>query len=231
MALIKRTELPSSLQSMVQEEESTCKIFLFYGERYLCREAADSVQKCLLGAPAGGSVNVIDGDTEDASKTLGQLMNFSLLPGRQIFRVTDSRLFHSKSVASNIWSKVEQARDAKKEAACRRQLLSFISLGGLTPEDSLVEIDTGQWQTLFGFTKPTGDFSWADELLATETTQKKGAGAGDIAARFVETFKKGIPPNNVLLLTAESVDKRKQLFQLLLPNVRTIIFAYGGRCH
>jgi len=215
MALIKRTELPALLKSMEQGEQSMCNIFLFFGERYLCKEAADSLQKCLLGTSAGGSVNTIDGDTEDSSKTLGQLMNFSLLPGRQISRVTDSRLFHSKSVASNIWSKVEQAHDAKKETACRRQLLSFVSLGGLNPEDSLAEIDTGQWKTLFGFARPAGDLAWADELLAAATMQKKGAGAGDIAARYVEAFKKGIPPNNVLLLTAESVDKRKQLFTFI----------------
>ena len=214
MALIKRTELPAHLQSMEQGEQSAYKIFLFYGERYLCREAADSLQKCLL-ASVGGAVNTIDGDAEDSGRTLGQLMNFSLLPGRQIFRVTDSRLFHSKNVASNIWSKVEQARTAKKETACRRQLLSFVSLGGLTPEDSLAEVDTGQWQALFGFARPAGDLGWADELLATVTKQKKSAGSGDIATRYVEAFKKGIPPNNVLLLTAESVDKRKQLFTFI----------------
>ncbi len=215
MALIKRTDLPALLKSMEQEEQGKYKIFLFFGERYLCREAADSLQKTLLGMSAGGGVNTIDGDTEDSSRTLGQIMNFSLLPGLQIFRVTDSRLFHSKSVASAIWSKVEQAHDAKKETACRRQLLAFISLAGLSLDDSLTEIDAAQWQTLFGFARPAGKLSWADELLSTVTSQKKNAGAGDIAARYVEAFKKGVPPNNILLLTAESVDKRKQLFTFI----------------
>ncbi len=215
MALIKRTDLPALVKKMEQGEGEQYKIFLFFGERYLCREAADSLQKSLLGMPAGGGVNGIDGDTEDSGRTLGQIMNFSLLPGLQIFRVTDSRLFHSKSVASAIWSKVEQARVAKKETACRRQLLSFISLAGLSLDDSLTEIDAAQWQTLFGFARPAGNLTWADELLATVTPQKKNAGTGDIAARYVEAFKKGVPPNNILLLTAESVDKRKQFFTFI----------------
>lgn len=217
MALIKRTEIPALLKSMERDEESgkRIQIFLFFGERYLCREAADTVQKGLLARPGSGAVNTIDGDNEDSGRTLGQLMNFSLLPGLQIFRVTDSRLFHSKNVASTIWSKVEQAHVAKKETACRRQLLSFLSLAGLSIDDRLTEMNADQWQTLFGFARPSGNLGWADALLATASVSQKGGGATDIAARYVEAFKKGVPPNNLLLLTAEAVDKRKQLFTFI----------------
>ena len=213
MALIKRTELPALLKSIEQGQEGDLpKIFLFFGERFLCREAADSVQKSLLKPSEGGTVNSIDGDNEDSGRTLGQLMNFSLLPGRQLFRVTDSRLFHSKSVASTVWAKVEQARSANKEAACRRQLLSFLALAGLGVDDRLTEISKEQWQELFGFARPGGDLSWADELLVNVTVSKREAGATDISGRYIDAFKKGIPPDNVLLLSAEAVDKRKQLF-------------------
>jgi DNA polymerase-3 subunit delta len=214
MALIKRTELPPLLEKLEQggSNDKNTKIFLFFGERYLCREAADTLQKSLLAQPGGGSVNAIDGDIEDSSRTLGQLMNFSLLPGLQIFRVTDSRLFHSKTVASAIWTKVMQARDAKKEKVCSRQLLSFLSIAGLGIDDHLHEMSASQWQTLFGFAKPAEDLSWASELLSTAPLSKKNAATGDIAARYVEAFKKGVPPNTILLLTAEAVDKRKQLF-------------------
>ncbi len=216
MVLIKRAELPVLLRSMEQGQGGDSnKIFLFFGERFLCREAADSVQKSLLAHSAGGTVNSIDGDNEDSSRTFGQLMNFSLLPGRQIFRVTDSRLFHSKSVASTVWAKVEQAKSANKEAACRRQLLSFLALAGLSVDDRLTEISKEQWQGLFGFARPGGDLSWADVLLANATVSKKEAGATDISARYMEAFKKGVPPDNILLLSAEAVDKRKQLFTFI----------------
>jgi len=214
MALIKRTELPALLKSMEQgeTEHKNTQVVLFFGERYLCREAADSFQKYLLAQPGGGAVNSIDGDIEDSSKTLGQLMNFSLLPGTQMFRVTDSRLFHSKTVAAAIWAKVMQARDAKKEIPCCRQLLSFLAIAGLSIDDHLNDMSGSQWQTLFAFAKPAGDLSWASELLATATLPKKKAGSTDIAAQYVDALKRGLPPDNVLLLTAEAVDKRKQLF-------------------
>ncbi len=159
MALIKRAELPALLKSMEQDkvDGKIAQLFLFFGERYLCREAADILQNGLLARPAGGAVNVIDGDNEDSSRTLGQLMNFSLLPGLQIFRVTDSRLFHSKTVASAIWTKVIQARDAKKDTACARQLLSFLSIADLGIDEHLGEMSSSQWKTLFGFEKPSGN--------------------------------------------------------------------------
>ncbi len=210
MTLIKRAELPTLLQDLKKGEGK--QIYLFFGERYLCREAADSLQKSLLGGPVGGVVNSIDGDSEECGRTLGQLMNFSLLPGVQIFRITDSRLFHSKDVASGIWSKIVQAHDAKKEIACRRQLSSFIGLTGLSEDDRLAEMAPGQWQTLFGFARPAGDLAWADALLASAVAQKKAKNSGDIAARYVDAFTKGVPPKNILILTAEAVDKRKKLF-------------------
>ncbi len=213
MTLIKRAELPTLIQGLEKGERQ--QIYLFFGERYLCREAADSLQKALLARSMGGSVNSIDGDGEDSGRTLGQLMNFSLLPGVKIFRVTDSRLFHSKDVASVIWSRVVQAYDGKKEAACRRQLHSFMALAGLSDDDRLAEIAADQWQKLFGFARPSGNLAWADDILASSPVQKKKGSSADIASRYVETFSKGVPPDNILILTAEAVDKRKQLFTFI----------------
>lgn len=212
MPLIKRSELPALLREVRQGKHH--QLYLFFGERYLCREAADSLQLALLALPAGGSVNSIDGDREDSSRTLGQLMNFSLLPGLQIHRVLDSRLFHSKNTAAALWNKVEQAHGEKKEERCRRHLLAFIALAGLSTDDGLEEMEAGQWQNIFGFARPQESLAWADELLAASGPQK-GVSGGDITARYKDAFTKGVPPNNILLLIAEAVDKRKQFFTFL----------------
>ncbi len=215
MVQIKRTELPEFLKG-IKEQGNTKKIFLFFGERFLCKEAADGLQQSLLAlSSAGGTVNGVDGDSEDPAKTLGQLLNFSILPGTQIFRVTDSRLFHSKNVGPAIWSRIEQTKGNGKENSCRRQLQTFIALGGLDDDDTLAGMTAQQWQSSFGFSKPSGDLSWADELLATTQPEKRADPAKDIAGRYMEAFTKGIPANNILILLAESVDKRKQLFKFI----------------
>ncbi len=213
MPLIKRTELPALLKKTAEGE--FCQLYLFFGERYLCREAADRLEKTLLTLDGGGTVHQIDGDTEDSGRTLGQLMNFSLLPGLQIHRVTDSRLFHSKNSASSIWAKVEQAHAENKDSACRRHLLAFLNLAGLPAGESLQAIEGGQWQKLFAFSRPAGSLLWADELLGGANAQKKTDSGTDAAGRFQEVFMKGIPPANILLLSAETVDKRKKFFTFI----------------
>lgn len=209
--------MPKTLQGFASGEGPEIpQLYLFFGERYLCREAADTLQELLLSAASGGgSVNGIDGDREDGGRTLGRLMNFSLLPGKQIFRVTDSRLFHSKNVASTLWSRIEQAHDGGKEASCRRQLLAFVALGGLDEGELLADMSGSQWQTLYGFAKPESKLSWADALLAAASGKKQKAAAGDMASRYVEAFTRGVPADNILILSAESVDKRKQLFKYI----------------
>ena len=102
MTLIKRSEL---LSRFLEEPVAfKSQVFLFFGERYLCREAADLTQEKLL-ASTPGAIHNIDGDGEDPSQTLARLMSFSLLPGRQLYRVSNSRIFHSKTVVAEIWAK------------------------------------------------------------------------------------------------------------------------------
>ena len=217
MTLIKRNELASWLAQGGVEQET--RLVLFFGERYLCREAADILQQALL-QKSGGVVHGIDGDQEDPGRTLGQIMNFSLLPGRQIYRVTDSRLFHSRAVAKDIWNKAAQAHEAGRSGPARQQLQSLVSLAALEADETLAGIGSEQWQQLFGFAKPASDLAWADKLLTGVGPQTgvRGGGATSLTDRYLAAFVKGFPGQNLLFLSAESVDKRKQLFTFIKKN-------------
>ncbi len=219
MALIKREQLTS----LVEEVKSgkVARVYLIFGERYLCREAADGLEKAIL--ESGGTCHAIDGDQEDPGKTLGQLLNFSLLPGRQLYRVTDSRLFHSKDVAFTIWQKAQQAHEAGKKRLALKHLLALSQLASLGPEDAFKEISPDQWQTLFGFVRPAGDLNWIDALLA-EAPQSKRTTRGrlDVTEQYIEALKKGLPGQNTLLLLAENVDKRKKFFTFIKEQGQVI---------
>ena len=93
MGITKRSDLPSLLADI--QKGNVHQVYLFFGERYLCRESADKLQDALL-ATESGTIHPIDGDQEDHNKTLNQIVTFSLLPGKQIYRVTDSKIFISK---------------------------------------------------------------------------------------------------------------------------------------
>ncbi len=234
MPLIQRAELAKWLAGGGMEQG--LQVFLFFGERYLCREAADLLEQTLLGArrdqekgntsgkkkQRGGVVHPIDGDQEDISRTLGQIMNFSLLPGRQIYRVTDSRLFNSKAVADKIWDKAVTAHEGGQAGLACKHLQSLMDLAQLAADESLTDLGPSQWKELLDFAKPVGDLSWVDSLIAgSRGLRDRGKGAGgvaNLAERYLASLEKGLPAQNFLLLSADTLDKRKALFLFIKKN-------------
>ncbi|MBM9614350.1 DNA polymerase III subunit delta [Desulfobulbus rhabdoformis] len=191
------------------------QVYLIFGERYLCRNASDQLEKVLL--QAGGTLHSIDGDREDCQTTLAKLRGFSLLPGRQVYRVIDTRLFHSKQVAKSIWDRAQKAQAAGKQEQAARALRAFVESGGLTPAEyeELPTMPASEWQHLFGFAKPGGDLNWTASLLRSDQAQTQAKAAADPAESLMATLESGLPQSNILILITEDVDKRKKLFKQL----------------
>jgi DNA polymerase III subunit delta len=217
MTLIKRIELATVLDEIQKQDHP--RIVLFFGERYLCRQAADDWQETLL-KKRNGTIYSIDGDQEDSSETLAKLMSYSLLPGLQIYRVNDSRLFHSKNVSGSIWQKACKAFETQRFEQAARYIADMYHLASISPDDRqpLTQMTAEQWRTLFALEKPQ-DLGWTDALFEQIRQREiSSSSAQDPAERYMESFAKGIPPDNILLLTAENVDKRKRIFGFIKKN-------------
>ena len=215
MALIKRSDLQAAVnESTIADKQ----VFLLFGERFFCKNIADTLQEYLL-QDNKGAVHMIDGDTEDPAQTLARLMSFSLLPGKQIYRINDSRIFHSKTVLSELWDKAEQSNNSGKAGPAKKNLHAMVQATGLKIDNQspLTEIGDKEWKKLFGFEKPGGDISWADSILF-ETRDSIKVGAAGIIDQYILAFDKGIPGQNILILTAETVDKRQRFFTYLKKN-------------
>jgi len=210
MSQIKRSELLSGLQGSAFALDS--QVFLFFGERFLCKEAADLTQKRLLEQKPG-AVHAVDGDKEDPGQTLARLMSFSLLPGRQLYRVSNSRIFHSRTVVAEIWAKANQSFQAGRPGPALRYLHAMVQAVDLAVDSPtpLSEIPQTEWKKIFTFDKPSENLGWADTLL-TESEEITKVNKTNLVERYIEAFDKGLPNGNILLLTAETVDKRQRLF-------------------
>ncbi|WP_310599155.1 DNA polymerase III subunit delta [Desulfobulbus sp.] len=222
MALYTREHLPELLAGLADRPS---RVFLLFGERYLCREAMAQLEQTLL-RDIGGTVHPIDGDQEEFGATLAKLRSFTLLPGRQIYRVTDTRLFHSRQVAKSIWDRAVKAHAEAKTEQAKRGLRAFLASGGLDPaaaDSDPAALSASEWQQCFGFARPDGDLSWTRAYLALDnangSTAAPGSDPGDLLAAVLAT---GIPASNVLILMAEEIDKRKKLFKLL-KDEQTVI--------
>lgn len=217
MAVIKRLDLAQKLKQIATEEGP--RIFLFVGERYLCRKGADELIAALL-QQREGNVCVIDGDQEDGSQTLVKLMSFSLLPGLQIYRINDTRLFHSKNISQTVWQRATHAFKANQPQRAVKYLADMYHLAAIPTEERqpLTEMTSDQWQSLFGLAKPS-DLGWTTSLYEQLQQQVKSSPLElDLPDKYIDNLKKGMPPNNLLILTAESVDKRKRLYTYLKKN-------------
>ena len=210
MPVHKRTDLKKLLKTITEHQSSP--LFLCFGERYLCQKAADQLIAKLLER-SKGAVHTIDGSTEDTGKILSRLLSFSLLPGRQIYRVADSTLFIDKESCSGIWAKALRAHQENRPERALRYLKQMTQAVSLVPENETIlsTIEPEQWLNLFGFAHPGENISWADKLL--EQSNDKPPAPGTVPLdRFLESLESGWPSSNILILLTEHLDKRKKLF-------------------
>ncbi len=221
MALISREKLTTLIKKIKQGDISP--VYLVFGDRYLCRQAADTLCQVLLAD--GGTIHPVDGEQEDPAATLLNLRSFSLLPGRQIYRVSDTRLFHSKKVADALWKKVLRARENNKEDLAARHLRAMLVAAGLDPTDpelDLAGLPATRWQQVFGFPKPAEPLDWLEPLREKAASLPSPSSGGDPVDMFEKIIQEGLPKNNILLLLAEEVDRRKKLFRLLQDRFAVI---------
>lgn len=216
MAFYTKENLPELLAGVT---DSPACAYLFVGDRFLCRQASAQLEKKLL--TDGGTVHALDGESENPARIISRLRSFSLLPGRQLYRINDTRLFYSKKVAKSLWSRIIAAKTENKPDTAARHLRSMMTACGLepsNPEDNPAELGSHAWKKYFDFPHPGGDLSWITPLLSRglkeSSTAPKTSGQ-DPAALLQETLEAGIPTENILLLLAEEVDKRKRFYKYL----------------
>ena len=220
MAVYTAEQQDKLLKSIRQGE--IARAYLVLGDRFLCQQAAEALCQALLAG--GGIVHPIDGDQEPFATTLHKLTSFSLFPGRQVYRVADTRLLHSVKVAESLWKKVARARQNNEPDKAGRHLRNMLESAGLAPGDP--ENDPGrfspaQWKKVFGFTRPQEDLAWTGGLLAASPAQQQeipARGVDDPAAVLEQKLVAGIPAQNILILTAEDVDRRKRLYKSLADS-------------
>jgi len=212
MPLYTRQTLPDLLKAC---SSAPANVYLFVGDRFLCRQAAERLSAALLAD--GGTEHALDGEEEDAASLAARLRSLSLFPGRQIYRVTDTRIFHSKKVAKGLWNKVTAAREAGDDRELQKKLAAFLTAAGLNPgkdEDNPAEFSPVEWKKTFAFAHPGGDLSWITPLLH-EITPGRAASGADQDDLLLATLTHGVPANNILFLLAEEVDKRKKFYKYL----------------
>ena len=212
MAVYQRSDLPKLLTAIKQGKP--CAVYLVIGDSYLCLQVAEQLAEALIPdqKTRGQNVNLIDGDQEDPLNTLSLLKTYSLFAGRQIFRVSGSKLFDSKEVAKTIWDKAKASYGKGDVHQAAAQLGRLAVIGGVEVAE-LAGLAEDEWQTAFACAK--GDTTWFPEVLAATGGSVKApkASSNDPAEQYLNVIEAGLPEDNILILLVETADKRKKLYK------------------
>lgn len=230
MSIYTRDQLDSLVAQIGKKKVSP--VYLVFGERYLCQQAAEKISAALV--KDGGNIHTIDGSQEDIAITIGRLSSFSLFSGRQVYRINDTRLFHSAKNAQALWKKALSAfRENNRILACS-YLKAMLEAAGLNPDDPDNDPGTlpnARWKKMFGFAKPQENLDWTEELLkaySEEADPARKTSAADPAKLFEDTLSSGIPQQNILLLLAEDIDRRKRLFKFISEHFTVLDLSIEG---
>jgi len=221
MSVYKRQEISKLFNDIKQG--ATAPVYLLFGERYLCRNTAQELIDLLLPEKEQRNTRLhhIDGDQEDVNRTLNLLKTFSLFSGRTVYWVTDTKLFYSKGITKNVWDKACEKNERNEPGPALRYLLQMLNLAAVSPQEitaeNIASLSASRWKALFGFPRPQDDLTWAQNLLAELPPDHSSVKTpeADAASMYTLAFEAGIPRHNILVLLAETVDKRKRFYKYI----------------
>ncbi len=220
MPLITRSDFSKSLKT--DSALQGYQIYLFTGDTFLARESASLLIKSIKDIDPNTVIS-IDGNNEDPAITLARLQSYTLLAKKQIYLVQNSQLFHSKIIAKELWTKAEAAYIEGKSSVAAKKLRSLAVAASLklaTPTP-FSEIHAKEWHQLFQFEKPAESLQWADDLLF-QTRDKINTPKTTITESYLKIFQKGFPDTNILILLADTVDKRHKIYKWINKNALII---------
>ncbi len=200
-------------------------------EEFLLKDALEKITALLIPDPRDRELNlfVLDGEREDVDSLCESLITPPLLPGRKVVIVRDTRLFQSKNVLAPLIGRIRErlAADPARAAADFRQ---FLQITGLHLDDlrdgGWQKIDDDLWKRAVPDDGGVGRETWLPKALEIAASYPAPAGKErpEESDRLERTLTGGMPAGNVLILTAEAVDRRKKLYKTIAQAGRVVTF-------
>jgi len=200
-------------------------------EEFLLHDALEKMTTALIPEPRDRELNlfVTDGEHEDIDGLCESLITPPLLPGPKVVVVRDTRLFQSKNVLMPLIGRIRERLERDPDRAAS-DFMHFLQVTGLQLDDlrdgGWRRIDNEAWRRIVPDDSGEARDAWLPK--AVELCVSKGA--APVKERPGETDRLeriltgGMPEGNCLILTAETVDRRKRLFKTISSGGRILSF-------
>ncbi|OHE19056.1 MAG: DNA polymerase III subunit delta [Syntrophobacterales bacterium GWC2_56_13] len=201
-------------------------------EEFRLRNALEKITQRLIPDAQDRELNlfVTDGEHEDVDSLCESLITPPLLPGRKVVVVRDTRLFQSKKVLMPLIGRIRERLDQDPGRAAA-DFMQFLGITGLQFDDlrdgGWRKIDDETWKRIVPDDDGQGRETWLPK--AVEICVSSGAAQAkerpEETDRLERILTGGMPEGNHLLLTAETVDRRKKLFKTVSAAGRVLSFS------
>ena len=203
------------------EQGKIAPLYLFHGEDYLVKAALTQLIEALVPeSQQSTNLQVVDGSQADFRSILDSVNTYSLFSGRKVVVVQDSRIFYSRTSLPTVFAKSKECYEAGDVEGAARLLLEVLSYAGWSladvTADSWREIPADVWQQTIGVEQDQEAMDWlgpvADHAIIRDMQVPKRL---DDASLLEAALQEGFPEEQCLLLTSDTVDKRRSLYRLI----------------
>ena len=192
---------------------SPAPVYLIFGEEYLYKSVySDLVRAILPSERLGFALEELEGTDDNVHEAIERLTTFSLDAGAKVIGLVDANIFYAKDDAATLIQRLKTAlgQDAGKKAA--GLFLKLLSLLEISPES--MTADDRQRLRELDPEAADKDAPWLETAIAClRERRSESAPAGDAVAALTAAIEKGFAPGNHLIITAETVDKRRKLYK------------------
>ena len=212
MTVISHKELETYLQDRGNDPFSP--VYLIYGEDLLTKVAFDTLLNTLIPV-SERSINYepLDGTRENIHEVIGRINTFSLLPGTKVVALRESKIFYAKQNKDQLLDNAKKAFEDDKLRKAAGDLLALMGIFNLSFED----IDKPSRENSLGISHTSGtDDIWLDEIITYCQQHDLAVPVARDDCRILQlAVEKGFPKGNHLIITTDTVDKRRGLFKTL----------------
>jgi DNA polymerase-3 subunit delta len=195
--------------------------YLLYGEEeYLITEALQKILDLIMPqADRDFGLFFLDGENADIDNLSDLILSPSLLGGRKVVVVRNTTIFHSRENLADLISTIRENID-EQPAKAAKYFLTFLRIAGFSLEDlqgaGWKKITDEQWRKVVEGDSGEDRGKWLPRIIDICVSSGHSAGSGaDKADKLGELFARGLPAGNCIILTADTVDKRKKIFKIV----------------
>jgi len=192
-------------------------VYLIYGEELLYKTALQKLLDVLL-SPRVRRMNYepVDGSNGNVHEAVEKVSTYSLLAGRKVVALLDARVFDTKQDTDRLLYNAKQAYDSKNLQKAATYLIRFMSLLNVRLDDIA---GPNRSAKIPGDSELLADSRWLDDIVdfcrQTGISVSTDAVADSILQK---TLERGIPKGNHLIITTDTIDKRKKLYSTIVDT-------------